>query len=242
MSDLVCTLWPTEGPRPVAGAEAVLDSGESRHLVRVRRLRVGEEVWASVGDGRGVRCTLIGGDRARARLRAEEVISGWREPRLRVDLALGLVRSQYMESALTEGTALGLHRFHPLLTERVEREKVRPDRLERLVREAVKQCGRGWMPPVGPPRTLDELLEASQGAQALLVADQTAPDPLPVLRGRGEVPEEGEVLLVVGPEGDLSPSERSRLDRAGAIPFHLGPRRLRSETAARTALSLLLAG
>ncbi|MFO7767711.1 MAG: 16S rRNA (uracil(1498)-N(3))-methyltransferase [bacterium] len=242
MSGVVCTLWPREGAAPAAGVETTLGPEESRHLVKVRRVRTGEEVWAAVGDGRGVRCVVISDERDAAGLRAEEVVTGWREPVRRVALALGMVRPQHMETALTEGTALGLHRFIPLFTERVEHRRHRPDRWDRLAAEAVKQCGRGWVPPVEAPLALETLIESRGERERLLVADAGAPSGLRDVLSREGVAASREILLVVGPEGDLSPRERDLLQGAGGIPFHLGPRRLRSETASLAALAVLLAG
>jgi len=240
MSELICTLWPPGGPEPRPGAEIVLDSAESRHLVKARRVRAGARVWAAVGDGRGVRCVLEEDDREAARLRAEEVVTQWREPRLRVSLALGMVRPRHMETALTEGTSLGMHRFIPLLTERVEYQRWRPERWDRLRSEAVKQCARGWIPPVEEPHTLPELLDTFAGTD-LLVGGEEAPRTLREVADHEGLDAKHEVLVVIGPEGDLTPGERALLEERGASSFRMGGRRLRSETAALAALSLLLA-
>lgn len=240
MSELICTLWPPSGPEPRPGTEIVLDAAESRHLVKARRVRAGAQVWAAVGDGRGVRCVLEEDDREAARLRAEEVVPQWREPRLRVSLALGLVRPRHMETALTEGTSLGIHRFIPLLTERVEHQRWRPERWDRLRSEAVKQCARGWFPPVEEPHTLPDLLDAFIGMR-LLVGSEEAPRTLREIAYEDGLDEHREVLVVIGPEGDITPGERTMLEEGGASSFRLGGRRLRSETAALAALGLLLA-
>ena len=100
MSELLCVLWPAGAGEPVPGAGCRLEPDESHHLLRVRRARLGEEVWAVVGDGRGVRCTLAGIGGREAELRVEEVVERWREPGLSVTLYQAPIRARAFEEIL----------------------------------------------------------------------------------------------------------------------------------------------
>lgn len=238
MSELHCVLWPDGAPDPEPGLSVALEPDESHHLIRVRRVREGEEVWAVVGDGRGLRCELeTGPDGARVRVR--EIVEQWREPPVRITLYQAQIRPAALEQALSGGTALGLAAFVPVLTERVERGRVRTGRLERIAAEAAKQCGRGLIPSVSEPRPWSVFLPEAVRFP-LLVADddgyQSLGDVGRELRARGV----DDLGLLIGPEGGLSRAERDDAEAAGARIVHCGARRLRSETAAVAALSILL--
>jgi 16S rRNA (uracil1498-N3)-methyltransferase len=239
VSDLVCALWPSDGPGLVAGVEAELDADESHHLCRVKRLAEGAEVWAIGGTGKAGRCRLLAADAAGARVAVEEVVEEWREPPGRVVLAQSLVRPAAMDLVVSGGTALGMYGMVPLRTERVERGRARPDRWSRLAAEAAKQCGRGRIPRIGPERHIEELAELTESGR-LVVAHADAPDPLAGHELAAHVSAGGGVVLVIGPEGDLTGAEQEQLRDMGAVEVHLGPRRLRSEDAALKALALLL--
>ncbi len=236
MSEEVCTLVP--GPFRV-GEHLRPSPEEAHHLVRARRLGPGEEVWALSGDGEAARCRITA-TTPECELEVLECHPEWREPRRRVTLYPALVRPVRLDQMVEQGTALGMHALRPLLTERVERTGVRIDRWRRIAREAVKQCGRARLPELDGPLTLDELLAAPPEVLLLLEASahlglrELAADPV-------RLDAQAHIGVVIGPEGGLSPSERERIVAAGAIEVGLGPRRLRSETAALSALALLTA-
>jgi 16S rRNA (uracil1498-N3)-methyltransferase len=236
VSEEVCTLVP--GPYRVGGRLRPSPE-EAHHLVRSRRLSPGEEVWALSGDGEAARCRITTVTPV-CELEVVECHPEWREPRRRVILYPALIRPARLDQMVEQGTALGMHALRLLLTERVERSGVRLDRWRRIAREAVKQCGRARLPGLDGPLTLDELLAAPPGLMLLLEASaalglhEVAADPV-----RLDGP--ASLGVVIGPEGGLSPSERERLVAAGALEVTLGPRRLRSEAAALSALALLTA-
>jgi 16S rRNA (uracil1498-N3)-methyltransferase len=236
VSDEVCTLVP--GPYRV-GARLRPPPEEAHHLVRVRRLGPGSEVWALSGEGEAARCRIAAGG-AGCELEVLECYPEWHEPRRRVTLYPALVRPARLDQIVELGTALGMHALRPLRTERVERTGVRIDRWRRIAREAVKQCGRARIPELGELLTLDELLVALPSRLLLLEASaglglrELAADPV-------RLDQRAEVGVVIGPEGGLDPSERERIVAAGGLEVGLGPRRLRSEAAALCALALLTA-
>jgi len=237
MSELTCVLIPGHQVHP--GEEVVLDARESHHLVRVRRLAEGDEVWAIVGDGTAARCLLQVPDQRQACLSVEEVVADWREPVRRVTLFQAIVRGQQMDRIVESGCALGLFSLVPLLTTRVERRNARLDRLQRLAAESAKQCGRGRIPTIAPIMDWIAFM-ARPNRETLLTAHAEAEETLSEMLSGGEPAVGREVCLVVGPEGDFTPLERTQLRDKGALEVGLGPRRLRSEDAALMALSLLL--
>jgi 16S rRNA (uracil1498-N3)-methyltransferase len=241
VSGIECVLHEAGDAGPEIGGEIVLTAEESHHAVRVRRLRAGDPVWAVSGTGTAWRCRLEEADPREARLQVFEAVPRWREPEREVRLYQGLIRSAHLEQIVEQGTAIGMTRLTPLITDRVERHGARTDRLRRIAREAVKQCGRGLIPDVDDPLPWEAFL-SQRGDDLLLVADSEAETGLARFISSSRLPETGTIGVVIGPEGGLTPAEMEALTATGAVPVHLGDRRLRSETAAAAALSLLLIG
>jgi 16S rRNA (uracil1498-N3)-methyltransferase len=213
------------------GETLALPEEESRH-VRSRRLVDGAPVVLL--DGRGGRAagTLFGGGR--------EVVMGERiethgEPARCVTVVLAVAEPPRVEWAIEKGTECGAAAFLLAACERSQAAHVRAlasrlSRLSRIAGEAVKQCDRTRVPSIAPPRPFSEVL-ASIGVPVWL-ARRGAPPP------GGAVP--AAIAIAIGPEGGFSGAEDALLVRAGAVPFGLGARTLRMETATVAALSLLV--
>jgi 16S rRNA (uracil1498-N3)-methyltransferase len=227
--------WVDDVP---AGGEVVLDGPEGRHAADVRRVRAGEVVL--LGDGAGTR----------ARAEVVDVAKGWvtatvlerrrdEEPALRVVLAQALVKGDRGELAVETATEAGVDAVLPW---RAERSVARWDdgprgekalaRWRTTAREAAKQARRARVPDVAAPVTTHEL--ADRGA-AMLVLEATAAETLAGVA----LPGEGELVLVVGPEGGVTDDERAVLAGAGAREVRMGPDVLRTSTAAAVALGAL---
>lgn len=239
MSELLCVLYPEEGPEPAPGQRVLLSKDESHHLVRVRRAHQGREVWAITGSGAAARSVLVRADMSAAVIAIEEVVEEWREPARRITLFQALIRPAQFDQIVEAGSELGMTALIPLETGQVERRGLRMERWRRLAAESAKQCGRGWIPRIGEVLSWQEF-RAQRLTMPLLVSVSDAGRSLAGLVASGELGETGPVGLLVGPEGDFTPMERKDLRAMGAVAVHLGPRRLRSETAALNALSLLL--
>ena len=145
MSEMICVFWPGTEEELQTGASIVLSERESHHLIRVRRCREREQVWAITGRGPACRCTITSADLSAA---IEEIVDMWREPARRVTLYQALIRPAMMDLIVEQGTELGITRLVPLLTERVERVGAKIDRWRRVAEESAKQCGRGWIPEI----------------------------------------------------------------------------------------------
>jgi 16S rRNA (uracil1498-N3)-methyltransferase len=206
---------------------------EFHHSVRVVRLREGEEVELFDRAGRIVRGTVetIGRDHARIAAGAE-VAS--RESPLQLHLAMAVIQLEKFELVLQKATELGVRSIVPLITDRVEIRKERyagkNERWERIVFEAVKQSGRSVVPRVETPAPFAEVV-ARPGTKIVFDADAPAQ----------ELGRPSEVLLFVGPEGGWSEDELRLAHASGCVFQRLGPRRLRAETAAIVAASVITA-
>jgi 16S rRNA (uracil1498-N3)-methyltransferase len=140
--------------------------------------------------------------------------------------------------------------FQPLLTERAvaateEFGAAKRRRYERILAEALEQCGGAWVPTLAAPRTLAEALaSASVSAIILIPWEAESAAPLTATLAREAARREGAanpaVWLCIGPEGGFSAREVALAQEAGALPVTLGPRILRAETAAIVAAALAL--
>jgi 16S rRNA (uracil1498-N3)-methyltransferase len=221
------------GARLLSGEKVGLPDAEAKHL-RVSRVAAGDAVILLDGVGGRAEARLSAGGREAEVVRR---VPARGEPPLRVTLVLGVGELGRLEWAVEKGTECGAARFVLVAAARSQRAHVaaaaaRLDRLRRIAAEAVKQCDRSAVPEVLPPRPLAAALGLASGT--LLVARPGAA-PLSVPTAR-----EGAVAVAVGPEGGFDGPEESLLDAAGAVPFGLGSRVLRFETAVVAVLSRLV--
>lgn len=207
---------------------------EFHHAVRVVRLREGEEIEVFDGKGRAARgkVGVIGPDSLHIDVTGE-VAS--RESPLKIHLAAAIIQLEKFELVLQKATELGAASITPLVTDRVEiraeRYRGKAERWAKIVLEAVKQSGRAVIPVVNEPARFDEVA-TSAGIRFVFDADEE-PD---------RAPESiAEVTVIIGPEGGLSEREIVVAREAGCILQRLGPRRLRAETAAISALTIIAA-
>ena len=241
MSEITCVLIHTPDTGLKVGDEIRLTPEESHHVARVRRMQSGDEIWAITGVGDACRCLLCDADPGETLLEILETVPQWREPERNITLYQGLIRSNRMEQIAGQGTAIGMRTMVPLITDRVERHVLKLDRLRRITSETSKQCCRGWIPPVDETIQWHEFLEREK-EPILLVADSGAEDGLADFIRDERMTLHDDIGLVIGPEGGLTEAELDAVTAQGGICVHLGPRRLRSESAAAVALTLLLIG
>jgi 16S rRNA (uracil1498-N3)-methyltransferase len=218
-----------------------LDGAEGRHAAAVKRLRAGEVVL--LGDGRGglaqARVAAAGRDSVDLTITGRQLVD---PPSPRVLLAQALVKGARGELAVELATEAGVDGIVPWRAARcVARWDAGPrgdralTRWRSTVREAAKQARRPWVPVVEAPVSTAELANRIGGCAGALVLHQGASDALAATR----LPAAGTLLLVVGPEGGITPAELGELTAAGACSVRLGPEVLRASTAATVALGAL---
>lgn len=225
-----------------ATEHGVLDGPEGRHAAAVRRLRAGEELVITDGRGGAADCAVeavTGKDALELR-----VLRRWHQapPAPRVVLAQALVKGDRGELAVELATETGVDAIVPW---RAQRSVARWDdgprgakalaRWRSTVREAAKQSRRTWLPDVAEPADTTRLAELVAASAAAVILDAGAANALPDLT----LPTEGDLVLIVGPEGGITEIELNRLVAAGAQVARLGPTVLRTSTAAAAALSAL---
>lgn len=215
-----------------------VEGSAANHLLRVLRLGAGEALV--VFDGRGGEFCARIGDAHKSTLTVEigEHRCIERESPLDVTLAQGLARGERMDVVVQKATELGVRRMIPVITERTVVRYGEAQRAARLRHwrgiavAACEQCGRNTLPEIAEPVTLAQFLATRNTADARLVLSPTSPvKMLEVQRAAREL------KLLVGPEGGLTEQEERAAIDAGWCALGLGPRVLRTETAAIAAVT-----
>jgi 16S rRNA (uracil1498-N3)-methyltransferase len=228
-----------EGPL-TGGADIDLPSAGAYHVARVLRMREGAPLSVFDGAGHELRAEIIRVDGDRVTVKLGELTPGSSESPLKITLVQGVSRSERMDWTLQKATELGVAAIAPVLTARSvvrldEKQAVKKQAHWRgIVIGACEQCGRSKLPAVAAPATLREYLTNVRKDGLRLVLSPSAPGSLV---GLTSMP--SKVELLIGPEGGLDDDELQAAQKAGFMPVRLGPRVLRTETAAVVALSVL---
>jgi 16S rRNA (uracil1498-N3)-methyltransferase len=223
-------------PQPLsAGAALAPTLEQSRYLTQVMRLKAGDPLLVFNGTDGEWRCVVGEVLKKGVVLRAGERVREQVTPP-DVHLLIAPVKKSALEFAVEKATELGAARIGLVTTARTQPQHLRMDRLAAIAEESAEQTGRLDVPAVEGPRKLAEVLDGWDGGRRLMFCDETGGEPaLKALAGAGE----GPWAILIGPEGGFSPEERERLR---SLPFttavSLGPRVLRADTAAATALTL----
>lgn len=218
----------------------VLPPEQAHHLAHVLRLTAGDPVV--VFDGRGLEyaATIERVGKSALTLRVGEPREVDRESPLTVTLAQGVSSGERMDYTVQKAVELGVAAIQPLATERsivrldAARAAKRLAHWQAVAIAACEQCGRNRVPPMLPIVSFTVFL-GTAGARGLRLT--LAPGATVTLRDLARPAEP--VTILAGPEGGLSPRERSDAHAAGYVPIRLGPRVLRTETAALAALAAM---
>ncbi len=225
---------------PVGGRVQVdLHGTAANHVARVLRLRVGDPLILFDDAGGEYTATVVSLSRHMVRVNVGEYLTTDRESPLHVTLAQGISRGERMDVVVQKATELGVKRIVPVLTERAVvrlNEAQAANRLRHwraISVAACEQCGRNRLPEITPPMSLQAFLVSAlpDGLRLLLQPDGG-------LRAR-DLPAATAATLLIGPEGGLSDAERTAALAAQFRGLSLGPRILRTETAALAALAVI---
>lgn len=231
------------GSLPAPGEEYLLAGDEGRHAAAVRRVRTGEELVLSDGAGGFARCTAVAVGKADVTVRCS---AAWTVPPAspRVVLVQALPKSDRSELAVELATEAGIDAIIPWQASRCvsrwDGAKGKADkgvaRWRAVARSAAKQARRAYVPEIHDLVTTRELvpLLTSMDANVVVLHEGSA-----VPLGEVDFSVTGTIVIVVGPEGGISPEELEALVGMGAQPALLGPTVLRTSTAAAVALGAL---
>ncbi|AYY14083.1 16S rRNA (uracil(1498)-N(3))-methyltransferase [Actinobacteria bacterium YIM 96077] len=224
-----------------AADEIRLDGEEGRHAAVVRRIGVGERIDLTDGRGRVARCVVSAADRSGLTCAVDSMVDV-PPPSPRIVVVQALAKGDRGETAVETMTEVGVDEIIPWAAARciVQWKGERADkglrRWRATVREAAKQARRAWVPEVPELATTPAVAARLRSADLGIVLHEDGDHPLSGI----DLPDGGEIVVAVGPEGGMTPDELDGLRTAGGVIARLGPTVLRTSTAGTVAAGILL--
>lgn len=228
-------------PDGLATDVIVLSGPEGRHAATVRRLTVGERVDVTDGAGQVAECVVatVGANVLELAVRARRAVP---PPDPVLVVVQALPKGDHGQLAVDLMTETGVDVIVPWAAQRCvtrwqgERGSRALRRWRVTAREAAKQARRARLPEVAEPEAIGEVAARVGSAALAVLLDPDAPTALSAV----ELPSTGDLVVIVGPEGGVSPSEAAVLTGAGAVPARLGPTVLRTSSAGMVAGAILM--
>lgn len=221
------------------GHQVELSATASQHVGVVLRMQVGDPLCLFCGDNREFKARIIAVQKKKVVVSIDDVAPVSRESPLSIHLAQGISKGDRMEWVIQKAVELGVQQITPLMTTHCV-VRLDSDRLNKKLAQwqaiaiaAAEQSGRNQLTIIHPARTLDAYIQDC-GATTKRILDPNATQ-----SWRNHTDTKGDIALIIGPEGGFSEAEIIRAQDFGFEPLSLGPRILRTETAAIAALSMI---
>ena len=231
-------------PDAVSDGKITVSGDDAYHIARSLRMAVGDSVTVCDGEGNEYNCTLT-------RIRDEEceceILASGRakaEPPIKITLYMAYPKGDKLETVVQKAVELGAYRIAPFESSRcvkrpkAEKAQKQTERLQRIAKEAAKQCGRGLLPTVAEPLTFSAMLKEAKEFDLALFCYE-GEQALSLKAAVAEKNDVKDVCVIVGCEGGFSDEEAFLCREAGLKSVTLGPRILRCETAPSYVLSSL---
>lgn len=225
-------------PTAIHGKQLRFSPDQAHQIRSVLRLRSGDQVEVLDGEGGRYRAVVQHSGKSDVLGQIAETLPGGVEPAGDLILCQAIARGERFDWVLQKGVELGVTHFQPIVTRRTVRRTPgagQHQRWERILREAAEQSLRGRLPRLLPEVGFQQALEQRRG-QALMPAT-SAGRPIRQALAAASWP----LTIFIGPEGGFDPAEIQAAERAGVELVGLGPRVLRTETAAVVLLALVAA-
>lgn len=215
---------------------ALLNEEESKHAVQVLRLAVGSRV--EVIDGKGTFCYAVikVAHHKKCELQIVERIQNFQNRNYQLHIAIAPTKQmERFEWFLEKAVELGINEITPLICKNSVRSNMRMDRLEKIILSAVKQSKQAYLPILNSVIDFEQFLKENRDADKVIAYCETGKeDSLQLLISKNK-----SVVVLIGPEGDFTPTEVELAISLNYIPVSLGETRLRTETAGVYACSVL---
>jgi len=224
-------------PKQIRDRIAMIRDDEFKHLTRVVRKKAGEHVILLDGEDNSYDAVIRSVGRDHAECEILQRTHRLHEPAIEVTLAVSILRNPARFDVLVEkATELGVRTIVPLLCERTIPKREKHSRLEKIALSAMKQCGRAYLPKIFPLSSFDDMVDGAGNYSLRLLPHEQSESSASLAGLLARHPGAASVLIVIGPEGGLTDEEVARAVAKGFHAVSLGPRRLRTETAAIAAV------
>jgi 16S rRNA (uracil1498-N3)-methyltransferase len=230
-------------PKDVHAQTLLLRGDEHKHLARVLRKSVGDHLVVTDGRDNSYEAVIRSIDRTHAECDILEVKHRVNEPKVEVTLAVSILRNPSRLDFLVEkATELGVRSIIPMICERTVPKHEKHVRLEKIAMAAMKQCGRSYLPRIFMLSAFGAVVTHASNYTLRLIPHEATEQSHFVGTVMKHHAQASSILLMIGPEGGFTERELTLATTGGFIPISLGPRRLRSETAALSTISWVVGG
>lgn len=213
-----------------------LNEEESRHCVKVMRLRPGDAIDVTDGQGTLYRCRLIDANARECTAAVEDSIHAPNRAPFKLHIAVAPTKNPArMEWLVEKAVEIGVDEITPIVCEHSERSVMKTERLGKVAVSAMKQSLHTHLPVINEPVALTDLTEKAFAGQRFVAhCDGDYRTPLREAYTPGQ-----DATVLIGPEGGFSDNEIKKALSAGYVPVTMGESRLRTETAALAAVALI---
>ncbi|CAN5406871.1 16S rRNA (uracil(1498)-N(3))-methyltransferase [soil metagenome] len=211
-----------------------LDEDESKHAVRVLRLTIGADVMLVNGKGIRAYAKVSDDHPKRCVLEISERKQETSDRKYKLTIAVAPTKNlDRMEWFIEKATEIGIDEIVLISCEHSERLTVKTERMEKVAVSAIKQSQQSWLPEVKGITDFKTFISSVPSTTQRYIAHCAEGEKIKL---KEVVKQEGEIFILIGPEGDFSKNEISMAIESGFMPITLGERRLRTETAALVAV------
>ena len=206
-----------------------LSEEESKHCVRVLRLRPGDHIHITDGKGNLHECEIIGNHHKKCSVKIINTQKNYGKRDYKIHLAVAPTKNiNRFEWFLEKATEAGIDEITPIICEYSERKIIKPERLVRVITSAVKQSLKAYHPKLNDAVSFNDFIKkANYSNKYIAFINKDVQELL-----KNHYPIRQDVLIIIGPEGDFSKTEVKHAKESGFIPISLGENRYRTETAA----------
>jgi 16S rRNA (uracil1498-N3)-methyltransferase len=223
----------------ITATQATVYGQEHTHLCRVMRCKAGDSVTLWCGDGADYQARIASTTSDSTTLQILSKSRNLAEPAWHSTLYVGTTRlADKLEYAVQKCVELGVGNIVPLITKHSVAKGVKVDRLSKIAYEAIKQCGRSTLVRVATPIKYQDMLAHLTQYSDVVFACERARSPFV----RPHLGANSNIAIIVGSEGGFDEREIAHAHALGIKTVHLGPRILRTETAAVAIMSVLALG
>lgn len=225
--------------RDIADGICRLDQDESGHCIKVLRHRCGDEINVIDGCGTLYRCRITSDSHKGVEAVVTETHENWGTHPYRLHMAVCPTKNNdRFEWFVEKACEIGLDEISPVIGEHSERRIFKTARTEKILVSAAKQSLKASVPVVNEPVSVKDFIKGStEGLRMIAYCFEDEDIPRRSIKEVLEGYEGSDITVMIGPEGDFSRSEAELALASGFIPVHLGASRLRTETAALTAVA-----